>query len=80
MAAAAPPTIPAPPSTGVARNRRPALRSAIHRAIGWLLETVIEALVRVAGRRIRFADAPWLGCPLGDSVLVGTGIYARKAP
>ena len=79
MAAAAPPTTPAPPSTGVARNRRPALLSIVHRAMGWLLETVIEALVRVAGRRIRVLDAPWLHCPLGDSVLIGTGIYERIA-
>ena len=79
MAAAAPPTTPAPPSIGVAQNRRPALLSIVHRAVGWLLETAIEALVRVAGRRICVRDAPWLDCPLGDSVLIGTGIYERIA-
>src|SRR5690242_9064861 len=78
MAAAAPPTIPAPPSQG-ARKPRSALVSAAYTSLGWFLETVIEALVRIAGRRIRITDAPWLGCPLGDSVLIGTGIYERIA-
>jgi hypothetical protein len=78
MAAAAPPTIPAPPSHG-ARRPRSALVSAAYTSLGWFLETVIEALVRIAGRRIRITDAPWLGCPLGDTVLIGTGIYERIA-
>src|SRR5215510_2472937 len=50
-----------------------------HRAIGWILEEFIELLVRVAGKRVRYANAPWLKCPLGDSVLIGTGIYERIA-
>ena len=50
-----------------------------HRAIGWILEEFIELLVRVAGKRVRYSDAPWLNCPLGDSVLIGTGIYERIA-
>ena len=54
-------------------------RGALHRAIGWCLEEIIELLVRVAGKRVRRADAPWLNCPLGDSVLIGTGIYERIA-
>jgi hypothetical protein len=52
---------------------------AFYRAIGWSLETFIELLVRFTGRRVRRADAPWLDCPLGDSVLIGTGIYDRIA-
>lgn len=53
--------------------------SLVHRAIGWILEEFIELLVRVLGKRVRYADAPWLKCPLGDSVLIGTGIYERIA-
>src|SRR5215475_12150745 len=50
-----------------------------HRTIGWVLEEFIELLVRVMGKRMRYTDAPWLKCPLGDSVLIGTGIYERIA-
>ena len=53
--------------------------SFVHRAIGWILEEFIELLVRVLGKRVRYANAPWLKCPLGDSVLIGTGIYERIA-
>ncbi len=53
--------------------------SAIHRAIGWCLELMIELLVRVVGKRVKRAEAAWLNCPLGDSVLIGTGIYERIA-
>jgi len=79
MAAAAPPTTPASPRAEVTRKPKSAFTSGLYRALGWLLETIIEALVRMAGRRIRIADAPWLSCPLGDSVLIGTGIYERIA-
>jgi len=80
MAAAAPPATPAPPDDARSvREPKSALTSAVYRTFGWVLETLIEALVRVAGRRIPIADAPWLGCPLGDSVLIGTGIYERIA-
>lgn len=51
----------------------------MHRAIGWCLEEFIELLVRVVGKRIKRTEAPWLNCPLGDSVLIGTGIYERIA-
>ena len=54
-------------------------RSVVHRAIGWCLELIVELLVRVAGKRVKHSDAPWLECPLGDSVLIGTGIYERIA-
>ena len=51
----------------------------IHHVIGWCLEEFIELLVRAIGKRVTRADAPWLNCPLGDSVLIGTGIYERIA-
>src|SRR5215475_1132168 len=60
-------------------ERRDGAPGFFHRAIGWILEEFIELLVRVVGRRVRYEDAPWLRCPLGDSVLIGTGIYERIA-
>jgi hypothetical protein len=80
MAVASPSTAPSPEAaTGESRRLKSALRTALHRIIGWLLETIIELLVRIAGRRIRLAEATWLKCPMGDSVLIGTGIYERIA-
>src|SRR5215468_12596846 len=76
MAVTASPTNGVTPDTQKARSL---LSSAFYRAIGWSLETFIELLVRSTGRRVRRADAPWLDCPLGDSVLIGTGIYDRIA-
>jgi hypothetical protein len=66
-------------ATEVAPRPKSALRAGLYRMIGWLLENFIELLVRVAGRRVHLADAAWLRCPLGDSVLIGTGIYERIA-
>src|ERR1700751_5383766 len=65
--------------TSDTQTTRSLLPSAFYRAIGWSLETFIELLVRSIGPRVRRADAPWLDCPLGDSVLIGTGIYDRIA-
>lgn len=80
MSAPAHPSAPAATGAGeTARRPRSPLASSVYRAVGWVLETFIEVLVRVTGRRIRLADAPWLGCPLGDTVLIGTGIYERIA-
>jgi len=64
---------------GDSPERRKGGRGAVHRAIGWCLELIVELLVRIAGKRLRHSDAPWLKCPLGDSVLIGTGIYERIA-
>ena len=80
MSAPAHPSAPA--TTGPRETTRKAksrLTSAVYRALGWFLETFIEALVRITGRQIQLADAPWLSCPLGDTVLIGTGIYERIA-
>ncbi len=51
----------------------------MHRAIGRLLEIIIEWMVIVLGRRVSRAEAPWLVCPLGDSVVIGAGIYEQIA-
>jgi hypothetical protein len=80
MAASAPPTIPsAKGSSAISQKPGSTIHSAIHRALGWLLETVIELMVQLTGRHVRRVNAPWLDCPLGDSVLIGTGIYDRIA-
>lgn len=80
MAVTSPSTAPsAEAATGERQNPKSGLRNGLYSAIGWLLETIIELLVRVAGRRVRIADFPWLKCPMGDSVLIGTGIYERIA-
>src|SRR5215467_2705845 len=81
MSAPAQPSRPAATSGAATATAKPrsALRTGLYNAIGWLLETLIELLVRVAGQRIRLDEAPWLRCPLGDSVLIGTGIYERIA-
>jgi hypothetical protein len=51
-------------------------RSALYDLIAFLLESGIEIWV---GERIREANAPWLGCPLGERGRIGTGIYERIA-
>jgi len=80
MAVTSPSTAPfAEAGTGEPQKPKSALRTALYNFIGWLLETIIELLVRVAGRRVSLKDAPWLKCPMGDSVLIGTGIYERIA-
>jgi hypothetical protein len=63
--------------TDVPRERKKGFVGFLYRAIGWTLEMVIEFLVRFAGKRVDRTDAPWLNCPLGDSELIGTGIYER---
>jgi hypothetical protein len=66
-------------ATDPSRKRKTGLVGLLYRVIGWTLETFIRLLVRFTGKRIREADAPWLRCPLGDSDLIGTGIYERIA-
>lgn len=61
------------------RKRKTGVIGLLYGMIGWTLETFIRLLVQFTGTRIRHADAPWLRCPLGDSELIGTGIYERIA-
>jgi hypothetical protein len=77
---------PSEPVTSVAaapklssRKRSEGILGTVHLAIGRVLEIVIEGMVVLFGRRVRRSDAPWLDCPLGDSVLIGTGIYDKIA-
>jgi len=82
MSASAP-TEPGNPNATVVQADSPSGKTgftgALYSVLGWLLETAIELLVRLTGRRVRRRDALWLSCPLGDSVLIGTGIYERIA-
>jgi hypothetical protein len=52
---------------------------AIYSIISFFLEGGIQVWVRLTGKRIRKADAPWLTCPLGERGRIGTGIYERIA-
>jgi hypothetical protein len=54
-------------------------RSVFYDLIAFFLESGIKIWVRVTGKRIREADATWLGCPLGERGRIGTGIYERIA-
>jgi hypothetical protein len=53
--------------------------SMLSAAMGRFLQFCIEWLVRIAGRRVRKADAPWLDCVMGKPGLIGAGIYQRVA-
>ena len=64
------------------QSREPAesrANGALYSAFGFLLESCIELMVRITGRRIRKSDAPWLHCYLGKPGLIGTGVYQRIA-
>lgn len=61
------------------RESRRGLLGAVYLVIGRLLEVVIEWMVILLGRRVTRAKEPWLNCPLGDSELIGTGIYEQIA-
>jgi len=74
-----PAATPAPVFEAAPHLRRKGLLGAIHAAIGRLLEIIIEGMVIVLGRRVSRAEQPWLDTPLGDSVLIGAGIYEQIA-
>ena len=73
-ASVTPPTLKA-----AAREPRKGILGAIHVGIGRLLEIIIEWMVIFLGRRVSLAEEPWLACPLGDSVVIGAGIYEQIA-
>lgn len=80
LAETSPPAAPAPPVLqAAARERRKGLLGGIHVAIGRLLEIIIEWMVILLGRRVSRTEQPWLDSPLGDSVLIGAGIYEQIA-
>jgi hypothetical protein len=53
--------------------------SALYDLIAFFLEGGIQIWVRITGKRVREADASWLGCPMGERGRIGTGIYERIA-
>jgi hypothetical protein len=70
---------PAPslPNAGIAAANAAApptadKRSALYDLIAFFLESGIQIWVRITGKRIREADAPWLRCPLGERGRIGT--------
>jgi hypothetical protein len=52
---------------------------SVHAAFAWVLETGIEWMVRLTGRRIQRQDAPWLDCLPGKPGAIGSGFYQRIA-
>lgn len=83
MLPAAPPCDPSTPATPAVRSEprtsRKGLVGTIYLAIGRFLEIIIEWMVILLGRRVSRTEEPWLNCPLGDSVLIGAGIYEQIA-
>jgi len=66
---------PALPEQPAAHSERPLFSATV----GLLLQLCIEWLVRLAGRRVKRKDAPWLNCVLGKPGVIGTGVYQRIA-
>ena len=58
---------------------RQGIGGSVHSAFAWALETGIEWLVRITGRKIQRQDAPWLDCVPGMPGLIGSGVYQRIA-
>jgi hypothetical protein len=63
------------PVEGVERG----IAQRIHDVCAAALETGIEWMVRLSGRKIRRPDAPWLDCILGQPGAIGSGVYQRIA-
>jgi hypothetical protein len=55
------------------------LRGTVYGVLGYLLQKCIEWLVRLAGRRVKKSDAPWLNCVIGRPGLIGAGVYEQIA-
>ena len=58
---------------------RGARGSVVYTVLGFLLQKCIEWLVRITGRRVQKAEAPWLDCVIGRSGQIGTGVYQQIA-
>ena len=55
------------------------LRNILYSALGYFLQTCIEWLVRLTGRRVSKSEAPWLSCVIGRPGLIGTHVYQQIA-
>ncbi|SRR6266436_9748172 len=76
--------VPTPPNAATVTANDEGLpradkRSVLYAGIAFFLESGIQMWVRITGKRIREADAPWLHCPLGERGRIGRGIYERIA-
>ncbi len=50
-----------------------------YESVGLLAERAIRLGIRLGGRKVARADAPWLDCPLGPPGRIGEGFYERLA-
>jgi hypothetical protein len=67
-------------SASVSESSQPeGLRGMLYSVLGYLLQKCIEWLVRLTGRRVLKADAPWLKCVIGRPGRIGTGVYQQIA-
>lgn len=48
---------------------------ALRSGLGFLGESVIRLWLRLCGRKVRKADAPWLDCPMGPRGRIGEDLY-----
>jgi hypothetical protein len=55
------------------------VRGFVYLVLGFLLQKCIEWLVRLTGRRVLKADAPWLNCVIGRPGRIGTEVYRQIA-
>lgn len=55
------------------------VQAVLYNALGYLLQTVIEWLVRLTGRRVLKSEAPWLNCVIGKAGRIGTQVYQQIA-
>jgi hypothetical protein len=66
--------------TSVDESSRPGgPRGVMYSVLGFLLQRCIEWLVRLTGRRVSKANAPWLDCVIGQPGRIGVGIYQQIA-
>lgn len=73
------PTSPPADRDLCAVERQAGIARSIHAAFAVLLETGIEWMVRLTGRRVLKKEAPWLDCVVGNPGLIGSGVYQRIA-
>lgn len=66
--------------TSIDEASRPSgLRGVTYSVLGFFLQRCIEWLVRLTGRRVKKAQAPWLDCVIGKPGRIGAGIYQQIA-
>ena len=66
-------------ATVLANTQRNVFKEAFYSVTGLVLQTCIELLVRVLGRRVLKHEAPWLQCVIGTAGLNGAELFQRIA-